>query len=126
MSDFCTAKIGRDETHSDTHQSLLALLTCVPHHGNVLRARCASACHVAGAMGILTTCGVEVPTTAARTRLHENALDAGIIKNHQQFSDMQLDVGQNIVPLSCVECCAKLLEFAHTSGCVCLVLLPCK
>ena len=55
----------RDETHNDTHQSLLALVTCVPHHVNVLRVRCAFSCQVACAMGILTTGGVDVPTTAA-------------------------------------------------------------
>ena len=33
---------------------------------------------------------------------------------------MQLDVGKNVVQLSCIECCVKLLEFAHTSACVCV------
>ena len=48
--DPCTVKKRRDETHNDTHQSLLALVTCVPIHVNVLRARCASSCHVACTM----------------------------------------------------------------------------
>ena len=65
-------------------------------------------------MGILTTGGVYVPTTAAKTRSHYNALDAILTILYQQCSDMQLDVGQNIVQLPCVECCVKLLEFAHT------------
>ena len=64
MSDFCTLKKRRDETHNDTHQSLHAPVTRVPHHVNVLRVRCAFSCQVACAMGILTT-GVDVPTTAA-------------------------------------------------------------
>ena len=49
---------------------------------------------------------------------HYNALDTILTILHQQCSDMQLDVGQDIVELSCVECCVKLVEFAHTSACV--------
>ena len=48
------------------------------------------------------------------------ALDAVLTILNQHCSDMQLDVGQNIVQLSCVECCVKFLEFAHTSACVCV------
>ena len=33
---------------------------------------------------------------------------------------MQFDVGHHIVQLFCVECCVKLLEFAHASACVCV------
>ena len=33
---------------------------------------------------------------------------------------MQLDVGPHIMQSSCVECCVKLLVFAHTSACVCV------
>ena len=51
---------------------------------------------------------------------HNNALDAILTILYQQCSDMQQNVGQNIVQLSCVECCVKLLEFAHTSACVCV------
>ena len=36
------------------------------------------------------------------------------------FFDTQLDVGQNVVQLSCVKSCVKLLEFAHTSACACV------
>ena len=50
VNDPCTVKKRRDETHNDTHQSLLALVTCVPNHVNVLRARCASSCHVSCTM----------------------------------------------------------------------------
>ena len=71
-------------------------------------------------MGILTTGGVEVPSTAANTHSHNNALDATPTILCQQCPDMQLDVGQNIVRISCVECCVKLLEFAHTSARVCV------
>ena len=46
VSDPCTVKKGRDERHNVTRQSLL-LVTCVPIHVNVLRARCASSCRVA-------------------------------------------------------------------------------
>ena len=67
-----------------------------------------------------TTGGVEVPTTAAKTRLLKNTFDAILTIFYQQCSDMQLDVGQNIVQFSCVECGVKLLEFAHTSACVCV------
>ena len=66
-------------------------------------------------MVILTTGGVDVPATAAKTRSLYNALDAILIIFHQQCSD----VGQDIVELICVECCVELFEFAHTSACVC-------
>ena len=51
-----------------------------------------------------TTGGVEVPTTAVKTRSHKNALDAILTIFYQHCSDMQLDVGQkNIVQCSCAE-----------------------
>ena len=97
----------------------LRLFARVPHHVNVLRARCVFVpCCLRH--GILTSGGVDVPTTAAKTHSHKNALDAVVTILYQQCSDMQLDVGQDIVELSCVERFVKLLEFAHTSACVCV------
>ena len=37
----------RDETHNDTRQAFLALVTCFPIHVNILRAGFVSSCHVA-------------------------------------------------------------------------------
>ena len=48
-------------------------------------------------MEILTTGGAGVPTSAAKTRSLDNAVDAILTTLYRQSSDMQLDVGQNVV-----------------------------
>ena len=50
----------------------------------------------------------------------KHAFDVILTILQQQCSDMQLDVERHVVRSSCVECCIKLLEFAHTSVCVCV------
>ena len=96
------------------------------HAWRFLGARCASSCH-----GACTMVGLDLVDygwtggsdhrvkISLWTRSHKNAFDA-ITTIHQKCSDMQLDFGRHIVQSLCVECCVKLLEFAHTSACVCL------
>ena len=50
----------------------------------------------------------------------KHAFDVILTILQQQCSDMQLDVERQMVRSSCVECCVKLLKFAHTSACVCV------
>ena len=100
------------------------------HTWRCLGAWCATSCHVACAMVCpdLVDHGWTGGSDHSNETIHtlnaltydDDAFDANFTILHQQRSDMQLDVGRHIVQSSCVECCVKLLEFAHTSACVCV------